>query len=298
MSITVSSVNDAPSFTPGPNQGPVLAGSAAQTVSGWATAISAGPANESSQTLTFSVMNNNNALFSAQPAVSSAGTLTYTPAANASGVATVTVTLMDNGGTANGGVDTSPAQMFTITVNNYGITANPATGTITAGQSFMTTLTATATTAAVNQSTTVSCGNLPSGMSCNFSPSATVNSIPLAPGVPIMLTITSTPPSMARLQEPRRGERRALFHALWLLLPGVAGFGLVLTSGSRSSRARRKGFLALVAVALVMSTLLAGCGGSDELDLVPGTPSGSHNITITAAAGGAQRTVNVTVVVQ
>ncbi|GAK59765.1 fibronectin, type III domain-containing protein [Candidatus Vecturithrix granuli] len=42
--------------------------------------------------------------------------VTYTPAANASGAATVTVTLTDNGGTANGGVDTSAAQNFTITV--------------------------------------------------------------------------------------------------------------------------------------------------------------------------------------
>ena len=44
------------------------------------------------------------------------GTLTYTPAANANGVATVTVRLKDDGGTANGGVDTSGPQTFTITV--------------------------------------------------------------------------------------------------------------------------------------------------------------------------------------
>ncbi len=51
-----------------------------------------------------------------QPAVSANGTLTYTPAANANGIATVTVQLHDNGGTANGGVDTSAAQTFTISV--------------------------------------------------------------------------------------------------------------------------------------------------------------------------------------
>ena len=44
------------------------------------------------------------------------GKLTYTPAANATGSATVTVTLQDNGGTANGGLNTSPAQTFTISV--------------------------------------------------------------------------------------------------------------------------------------------------------------------------------------
>src|SRR5207248_493419 len=86
------------------------------TVSGWATAISPGPADESGQTVTFNVSNNNNALFSAQPAVDSAGNLTFTSAPDANGVATVTVTAHDNGGTANGGADTSAPQTFTITV--------------------------------------------------------------------------------------------------------------------------------------------------------------------------------------
>jgi len=116
FTIIVNAVNDVPSFTKGANQA-VNEDASAQTVSGWATSISRGPADESGQTLTFTATNDNNGLFSTQPAISSTGTLTYTPAANANGAATVTVTLKDNGGTANGGVDTSPAQTFTITVN-------------------------------------------------------------------------------------------------------------------------------------------------------------------------------------
>src|SRR5262249_32049462 len=54
--------------------------------------------------------------FSVQPAISTSGTLTFTPAPDANGSATVTVTLKDNGGTANGGVDTSAAQTLVITV--------------------------------------------------------------------------------------------------------------------------------------------------------------------------------------
>ena len=114
-SITVNAVNDAPSFTKGADQ-TVLEDAGAQTVTSWATSISAGPPDESGQTLAFTVTNGNNPLFSAQPALSSTGTLTYTPAANANGTATVTVTLKDNGGTANGGVDTSAPQTFTINV--------------------------------------------------------------------------------------------------------------------------------------------------------------------------------------
>ena len=116
FTITVNAVNDAPSFTKGANQ-TVLEEAGAQTVGGWATAISAGPADEAGQTLTFNVTGNtNSSLFSAGPAVASDGTLTYTPAANAAGTATITLTLSDNGGTAGGGVDTSAAQTFDITV--------------------------------------------------------------------------------------------------------------------------------------------------------------------------------------
>src|SRR5205823_2497985 len=81
------------------------------------TAISPGPANEAGQTVAFQVTGNTNAgLFSAGPAISPGGTLTYTAAANTFGTATITINLKDNGGTANGGVDTSAAQTFVITV--------------------------------------------------------------------------------------------------------------------------------------------------------------------------------------
>ena len=115
FTLTVDPVNDAPSFSKGPNQGGVsLFGP--QTVSGWATAISAGPSNESAQTVTFVVSNDNPGLFTAQPAIAPNGTLTYTPALLALGSATVTVRVVDNGGTQHSGQDTSPPQTFTISL--------------------------------------------------------------------------------------------------------------------------------------------------------------------------------------
>ena len=114
FTITVTAVNDVPSFTPGAHQ-TVNEDAAAQNVA-WATAINKGAANESGQAVNFIVSNNNNTLFSSQPAISAAGQLTYTPAANQNGVATVTVQIHDDGGTANGGVDTSASVQFTITV--------------------------------------------------------------------------------------------------------------------------------------------------------------------------------------
>jgi formylglycine-generating enzyme len=118
-------VNHPPSFTQGADQ-TVLENAGAQSVANWATSISAGPSDESGQTVTFHVSNNNNSLFSVQPVISSGGTLTYTPAANANGSATVTVYLQDNGGTANGGNNTSATITFTLTVNQLNTALIPA----------------------------------------------------------------------------------------------------------------------------------------------------------------------------
>jgi len=116
FTITVNDINDAPSFTKGTNQ-EVNEDTGIQTISNWATNISAGP-NESSQTLSFIATNDNNGLFSTQPSINSTtGSLTFEPASNVYGTATVSITLKDDGGTVNGGVDTSPTEDFTITIN-------------------------------------------------------------------------------------------------------------------------------------------------------------------------------------
>ncbi len=116
VSISINPVNDAPGFTKGADQ-TVNEDAVAQSVSNWATNISAGPSNESGQQVSFDVTNNNPTLFSAAPQIAPDGTLTYTPAKDAYGSATVSVKARDDGGTDNGGVDTSTAQTFTISVN-------------------------------------------------------------------------------------------------------------------------------------------------------------------------------------
>ncbi len=117
FTITVTFVNDAPTFTKGADQ-TVDEDAGLQTVAGWATAMDAGSPTESGQTLTFNASNDNATLFASQPAIDAVtGDLTYTPADDAHGSATVTVTLSDDGGTANSGADTSAPQTFVITVN-------------------------------------------------------------------------------------------------------------------------------------------------------------------------------------
>ncbi len=115
FTIMVQPVNDAPSFSLGGNLA-VLSLLGAQTRSGFASNITCGPPNESSQHASFVVTADKPRLFLVPPAISPDGTLTYTPRVLGLGVATVTVYARDDGGTANGGTDTSGPQMFTITV--------------------------------------------------------------------------------------------------------------------------------------------------------------------------------------
>jgi len=115
--IEVKSVNDPPVFTKGSD---LFARSdvGLQTVSGWAGNISAGPPNESNQNLSFLLTTDNDALFSKLPEIDAVtGDLSYTLRENACGTATVTVTLKDEGGTENGGVNVSPAQTFKIIIS-------------------------------------------------------------------------------------------------------------------------------------------------------------------------------------
>lgn len=131
FTISVLAVNDPPSFTSGPDQS-VPEDAGAQSVGSWATTISPGPPDESGQIVAFVVTNDTNTLFSVQPALAPDGTLTFTPAANANGSATVTVRAADDGGTAGGGVDTSAPQTFTITIApaNDPPVANPDSATV------------------------------------------------------------------------------------------------------------------------------------------------------------------------
>ncbi|MCX7418758.1 MAG: cadherin domain-containing protein, partial [Planctomycetia bacterium] len=114
FTIQLTGLNKAPSFTKGANLS-VNEDAGSQVVNTWVTAISTG-AGDAGQTVNFVVTNNNNSLFSVQPAISANGSLTYTPAANANGLATISIVLKDDGGVAGGGSDSSGPTTFTITI--------------------------------------------------------------------------------------------------------------------------------------------------------------------------------------
>jgi hypothetical protein len=117
VTITIAAVNDEPKFVIGANL-TISSNSGPETITGWATAITPGvPINESSQKIDhFIVSNNRNDLFTVQPSITNNGTLSFTPDESASGgTVTVTATVYDDGGTANGGVN-SYTKEFTVLV--------------------------------------------------------------------------------------------------------------------------------------------------------------------------------------
>jgi VCBS repeat-containing protein len=116
VTITVNAVNDAPTLAAIPDPAAILEDAGAQTIS--LTGVGTGAANET-QVLTVTATSSNPALIP-NPTVTytspnATGGLSYTPAANASGEATITVTVKDDGGTANGGADTT-SRTFKVTV--------------------------------------------------------------------------------------------------------------------------------------------------------------------------------------
>ncbi len=110
--------NQPPSFTKGPDITVSEADvPAAYRFDRWASNIQSGPPGEPAQGLTFIVTTDNPGLFATLPAVEAVGgALTFATAAQVTGLAIVTVVLMDDGGTADGGVDTSAPQTFVIQV--------------------------------------------------------------------------------------------------------------------------------------------------------------------------------------
>jgi Ca2+-binding RTX toxin-like protein len=123
VTVSITAVNDAPilllskpSAAVDENAGPQRLSIINDAQSGPSTA-----ADESNQVLSFDVQVINvtgNLAFSAAPMIDPVtGELTFTTAPDTHGTANLAIRLMDDGGTANGGADTSAARFFTLTVN-------------------------------------------------------------------------------------------------------------------------------------------------------------------------------------
>ncbi len=119
FTITINNANETPSFIKGGDQTLPIRTSTPQTVVGWTAALDDGDSTVA-QSLTFNVsVLSNGGIFAIPPAVSSDGTLTYTPAGTA-GTASISVTLTDDASINGDPPLTTAAQIFTIKVAGPG----------------------------------------------------------------------------------------------------------------------------------------------------------------------------------
>jgi hypothetical protein len=124
VTVNVTATNDAPTLSTIAEPAAILENAGAQTVN--LSGIGTGASNEA-QGLTVSATSSNTALIP-HPTVSytsptATGSLSYTPVSQASGNATITVTVTDDGGTTNGGVNTV-LQSFLVRVHSVNSVAD------------------------------------------------------------------------------------------------------------------------------------------------------------------------------
>ncbi len=122
VTLTVTQVNDKPSVdVVGDCDGGITVDEDAGTYlgAGVCVAMDPGPANEASQqAAAWQLEVSGDVAFTTGPTISTEGVLQFRPAPNDFGTATLTIRGRDDGGTANGGQDTSDAVVLTITVTS------------------------------------------------------------------------------------------------------------------------------------------------------------------------------------
>jgi hypothetical protein len=177
--ITITPVNDKPSFTNLGNQTLTSWTNTTQTVPSWVNSVTFGPTDEA----TTQAVNNyrvnitsGNTLFTSAPSVANDGTLTYTPKGQP-GTATVEVQLQDNGGIENGGVDFSDKATFNITIPAPKV--NLTASTTTASEAGTTAITFTATAE----------GNVFGAQTVNLALTGTASAADFTAAIPVQITI-------------------------------------------------------------------------------------------------------------
>jgi hypothetical protein len=160
---------------------------------------------------------------------------------------------------------------------------------VVAGHSITFNLTVTPNNGFIN-SITFSCSGQPAGVGCSFNPQ-TVTPGGNGGALSTALTVTTTT-GVASLNAPslRRGQGQVASDN-GFLLPGAFGLiGLLLTERG-SSKKRRRGKSALLAMGLLSLTFagLTGCGGNPPATVV--------HLNVVATGGGTSYSTNIPLIV-
>jgi PKD repeat protein len=132
------------------------------------------------------------------------------------------------------------------------LTASPPTISVAAGQSASLQLTFSPSSAAMNQSFTFTCANLPIGAKCSLSPATVMPTT----SVSVNVSITTTGGSAGLTPS---ATSRVPVYAIWLLVPNL----ILLSNTRRTRKNKRLLFLGAIVVTALMASLLA-CGSSSR----------------------------------
>ena len=170
---------------------------------------------------------------------------------------------------------------YTIDLPDFSVTTSPSSLTVTAGSSG-TTMVSVTSLSGFNSSVSFACSGLPSGASCNFSPSTVT-----PPGATsTMLTVTTS------------ATKAALGRSYGPLFPSETLTAVLFCVGWK--KRRRLQMLLLLAVSVVGFGLLTSCGGGGSTSS-GGGGGGSQpvtsTVTVTATSGSLSHTTSFTLTV-
>jgi hypothetical protein len=156
--------------------------------------------------------------------------------------------------------------------------------TVTAGQTATYNMIAAAGLNFTGGVITVNCIGAPAAAACGANPTS-FSFNPLLPQQNFAVTVTTTAPTTASLERKHPG--------VWWSL---AGIGAIILIYPRQRRMRGI-FVMLASLALIAITISCGGGGGatpTPPKTIPGTPSGTFTLVVTATANGASNSMNLT----
>jgi hypothetical protein len=198
-------------------------------------------------------------------------------------------------GDQNNAASTSSAVTIVIAAPDFTVTATPASGSVTPGQTATFTFTVNPVGGYAG-TVKFSCGALPAQAACSFSPASATPS----GGSPATSTLTVTTAAAMAALNPNRHSGPSLppwVPAGGLALAGVMGFAFAPRTIGRWNRQLRLLSWGLLLASITLSVL--GCGGGNSSTPAT-TPAGSYTISVNAndSAGGSQHAVSIALTVQ
>jgi len=216
----------------------------------------------------------------------SISTLTFVVTPGHSGNYSVTAQVSSNNDT-----NTSNLATASFAAGDFALSISPSAQSVIAGK--LTTYSVQLTPFPVyGGQVSLSCGGLPSGAVCIFTPSSTLS---LTGSQSVTLNLQTTPQPVTTVNA---APWRSPLYALWLMVPGMAvlGIGIGGKRGRRNALSRVLGLLMLGALfALVL--IQPSCSSGRTQPTISGTPTGTYTPTVTAVSGTFTKSVSFSLTV-